>query len=183
MGLGYGAFSFVTGGHGHSPHLGQLLQLGVGFGQVHSVSRHQHRAAGLGKYLHGPLDVLGSALGFGRVQVTRRVVDEGRRFQVYFAADGRRAHDHGRRSRPAAGGMLYRQLSPDGRLFGIGGQGGVFGHGLEDGRQVYAAVFTGARLIGGVHCHAAVGGVGEDQHGRAAQHGLHDPEGRIGANE
>ena len=49
--------------------------------------------------------------------------------------------------------------------------------------QVDAAVFTSPGLVGGVLGRAAIGGVGEHQHGGAAEESLHDAKSSVGAHE
>ena len=183
VGFGDGALSFIAGGHWHTPHLCQFPELVVGFGHVDPVARDQNGPAGLRQYLHRSLNVLGSTLGLGRVHVPCGVVDEGRSFHVHLASDGCAAHDHASRSGPAAGGVFQGQLDANHSFLGSGSQAGVLGHRLEYRGQVYAAVLACSRLVGGVKSHPPVGGVGNHQHGRAAEHGLHDAEGGVGADE
>ena len=183
MGFGNGAFALVAGCHRRAPQFGQLLKLPVGLGLVDAVAGDNHRPAGCGHNFHGPGNILRRALRLCGVQVAGGVVDKGRRFHIHLAADSRRAHYHRRRAGAAAGGVLDRQLRPQYRLFGAGGYAGIFGHSLDDGRQVNAAVFPGPGLVGRMLGRTAVGSVGQHQHRGTAEHRLHNAETGVGTDK
>ena len=122
-------------------------------------------------------------LGHGCVQIPGGVVDKGRRFHVHLAADGCASHQDAGRPLPPLGGMLDGKLGADDRFLGVGGKGGVLGHGAEYIKEVHTSVLPGAGLVGGVLSDVPIGGVGEDDHGGAAQVRLHDAEGRVGTHE
>ena len=178
-----GALALVGGRHRHSPHLGQLPQRIVGTGVVDSFARHDDGPARAGQDFDGPGDVLGRRGGRRGGQVASRVVKERRGLDVDLADDGGASHQDARRPRIAADGVFDRQLHADDGFLRLGGQRGVLGHRAKDAQQVDAPVLAGPRLGHRMLGHAAVGGVGEDHHWRAAQVGLHHPEAGVGAHE
>lgn len=176
MGLGDRAFAFIGRRDGGTEEFGEATEILVSVREVDAVAGDDDRIRCVDQEFGGMDDIVLDGDGRRTGEVAGGRVDVGSVLLVNVVEDGLAAEDDGGRTAAAAGGVLDGELCTDDRFLRRSGEGGVLGHGAEDGDDVRTTVVAGDGLVGGMLGHEAVRSIGDDHHRAAADEGLHDAE-------